>query len=208
MTDYHSRFEEISHGILLYNPSYDDTFFVTQFLGGLKEEIRAAIALHRPKTVQDASELALLQELELEAVKPNSIAKSYFKVQPKTPYAGEVIKPQQKKDEIKAPTKNTEDKFASLKSFRRANGLCFVCGEKWTSKNHQCPTHIPIYVIQELMEAVQVDSDLDYTSSEEDAEVTARQVVMAVQHNADRTFKRRRKIELLGSKDMWAVKKC
>lgn len=39
VADYHGRFEELSHGILLYNPSYDETLFVTQFLGGLKEEI-------------------------------------------------------------------------------------------------------------------------------------------------------------------------
>ena len=64
--DYQTRFEELAHGILLYNPAYDDTFFVTRFLGGLKEEIRSAIALHRSKTVQIASELASLQEMELE----------------------------------------------------------------------------------------------------------------------------------------------
>jgi hypothetical protein len=57
---YQMKFEELAHGILLYNPSYDDTFFVTRFLGGLREEIRSTFALHRPKTVQAASELALL----------------------------------------------------------------------------------------------------------------------------------------------------
>ena len=47
--EYHTGFEELAHGILLYNAAYDDTFFVTQFLG--VEEIRSALALHRPKTV-------------------------------------------------------------------------------------------------------------------------------------------------------------
>lgn len=79
VTTYHSQFEELSHGILRYNPSYDEPFFVTQFLGGLKEEIRSAIALHRPKTMQDASELAMLQELELEVVKPRSVIKPFNK---------------------------------------------------------------------------------------------------------------------------------
>lgn len=44
--DYQRRFEELAHGILLYNPAFDYTFLVTKFLGGLKEEIRAAILLH------------------------------------------------------------------------------------------------------------------------------------------------------------------
>jgi hypothetical protein len=32
----------------------------------------------------------------------------------------------------------TDEKLAALKEFRRRNGLCFKCGEKW-SHNHKCP---------------------------------------------------------------------
>ena len=64
--EYYERFEQLSHNILLYNASYDDTYFVVRFLGGLKEEICSAILLHQPKDVQSASTLALLQETELE----------------------------------------------------------------------------------------------------------------------------------------------
>jgi hypothetical protein len=49
----------------MYNPSYDHVYFVTRFLAGLKEEIWAPIALHRPRDVDTASALALLQEEEL-----------------------------------------------------------------------------------------------------------------------------------------------
>jgi hypothetical protein len=66
VTDYQHHFEELAHGIILYNPAFDDTYLVTYFLEGLKEEIRAAITLHRPKDVDIASALALLQEEELE----------------------------------------------------------------------------------------------------------------------------------------------
>lgn len=62
VTEYLEKFEQLSHGILLYNASYDDTYFVVRFLGGLKEEIRAGISLHQPKDVQTASTLAILQE--------------------------------------------------------------------------------------------------------------------------------------------------
>lgn len=65
VADYQKRFEELAHGVLLYNPAFDDTYFVTRFLGGLKEQIRAAIALHRPPDIDTASALALLQEEEL-----------------------------------------------------------------------------------------------------------------------------------------------
>jgi len=66
VADYLEKFEQLSRGILLYNASYDDTYFVVRFLGGLKEEICSAILPHQPKDVQSASTLALLQETELE----------------------------------------------------------------------------------------------------------------------------------------------
>ena len=62
VTEYQQHFEELAHGIILYNPAFDDTYLVTWFLGGLKEEIKVAITLHRPKDVDTASALALLQE--------------------------------------------------------------------------------------------------------------------------------------------------
>jgi hypothetical protein len=72
VADYHARFEELAHNILLYNPTYDDTFLVVRFLNGLKDEIRALIALHHPKNVDTASALALLQEEELESKRRTS----------------------------------------------------------------------------------------------------------------------------------------
>jgi len=49
--DYYAKFEQLAHGILLYNHAYDDVYFVTRFLGGLKEEIRAPIPFHQPQTL-------------------------------------------------------------------------------------------------------------------------------------------------------------
>lgn len=46
VAEYQDKFEQLAHGILLYNTAYDDAYFVTLFLGGLKEDIRAPIALH------------------------------------------------------------------------------------------------------------------------------------------------------------------
>lgn len=48
VTEFYIEFEKLAHGMLLCNDQYDDTYFVTHFMAGLKEEIRAAIALHRP----------------------------------------------------------------------------------------------------------------------------------------------------------------
>lgn len=78
-------------------------------------------------------------------------------------------------------TNGSSDKLSALKAFRRANNLCFTCGEKWTGRNHKCPTQVPIHVIQELLDAVQVETEVDYSSEEEDSEPAVGQVVMSIQ---------------------------
>lgn len=49
--EYQTEFERFAQGLVLYNSGYDDTYFVTHFVVGLKDEIRSAITLHRPKDV-------------------------------------------------------------------------------------------------------------------------------------------------------------
>ena len=48
VAEYYAQFEKLAHGILLYNPAYDEVYFVTRFLVDLKDEIRTTITLHRP----------------------------------------------------------------------------------------------------------------------------------------------------------------
>ena len=47
--EYYTEFEKLAHGILLYNPVIDDTILVTQFISGVREDIRSAILLHRSR---------------------------------------------------------------------------------------------------------------------------------------------------------------
>jgi len=49
--EYYDRFQTAMHKVLVHNKSFDDVFFVSKFLQGLKPDIRAAIALHKPRTV-------------------------------------------------------------------------------------------------------------------------------------------------------------
>jgi hypothetical protein len=42
-----------------------------------------------------------------------------------------------------------DDKLSTLRDYRRARGLCFRCGEKW-SRDHRCPEAIQLHVLQEL----------------------------------------------------------
>ena len=46
-----------------------------------------------------------------------------------------------------ANSMDSDDKLVALRSYRRANGLCFTCGEKWIGKGHKCLTHVNIHVL-------------------------------------------------------------
>jgi len=72
--EYYKQFIELTHQILLYNPAYDNVFFVTRFLNGLKDEIHSVITLHRPKDVEIATAVATLQETELKNDRKKSLS--------------------------------------------------------------------------------------------------------------------------------------
>jgi hypothetical protein len=55
------------HKVLVHNKSLDDVFFVSKFLQGLNPDIKTAIALHKPTTVDAALSLALMQVSLMEA---------------------------------------------------------------------------------------------------------------------------------------------
>jgi hypothetical protein len=52
--------------------------------------------------------------------------------------------------ELPAPNaKPIDKKLADLKAFRRAQGLCDHCGEKW-SRDHKCAPQVGLHVLDEL----------------------------------------------------------
>ena len=154
--EYQAKFEKLAHGVLLYNPAFDDTFFVTRFVGSLRDDIRSALLLHWPHDVDTASALALIQEQEREHEHSKSSGRDFTRstacsgIGAEKPRAVDTAKPV-----IKAHKTEAEDKLASLKSLRRRNGLCFKCGEKW-SPAHTCPPHISLHVLEEFLDALDI----------------------------------------------------
>lgn len=146
--EYHAEFERLAHRLLLYNSNYDDTYFVTRFVVGLKEDIRSVICLHRPRDVDTASALALIQEEESGHNRGKSGLRESFR--------GSVKQGPDKlgQKEGDSSRQKGEDKLLTLKEFRRKNGLCFRCGEKW-SPGHKCPSQVPLHVIEELLDALE-----------------------------------------------------
>jgi hypothetical protein len=136
---YHQEFELLMHQLLTHNAALDDTFFVTKFLKGLKKEIRSAIILHKPRTVDAAISLALLQEAQL-----NDYRRPRYEPKKWHNQAGPGILPTP--TEIRGPEgqgkqqeqKSQPTKLAELKAQHRARGECFKCGGKY-GPGHKCP---------------------------------------------------------------------
>lgn len=153
VTEYQEEFERLAHGLLLYNNNYDDTYFVTHFVAGLKDEIRRVIALHRPKDVDTASALALMQEEELHRARSKSGIRDYQKGTFRS--VGDKSKGQDSEPAKQKEHKTVVDeKLATLREHRKKNGLCYKCGEKW-SHTHKCPAQVPLHVIEELLDALE-----------------------------------------------------
>jgi hypothetical protein len=60
--EYCAKFQELVYKIASHNPNYDDTFLVSQFLKGLKADIRLPVASQIPETLDRAMLLAHVQQ--------------------------------------------------------------------------------------------------------------------------------------------------
>ena len=164
------------HRVLVHNDKYDDVFFVMWFIDGLKAELRSAIQLHKPRTVDAAMSFALLQVDVLESANRryySKLSKDFTKYSSKQ-QSNSGILDTAPSDSKTPPTSYTQqkgdDKLAALRAQRRKLGLCMKCGEKW-GKQHKCPNQIPLHILEEFLEAVQSPDespdDNDLGSSDE-----------------------------------------
>ncbi|CAD6236941.1 unnamed protein product [Miscanthus lutarioriparius] len=141
-------------------------------------EIRATVLLHRPKDLDTASSLAILQEEVLSGHVPKEYKKldsSYSsKHTSKTQSMAATFsnKTANSKHSSESAVGNSsvqpDEKLASLMAYRKARGLCFKCGGKW-GPQHKCPPNVPLQVIEELWQllgelaeqSLESDSDPD-----------------------------------------------
>ena len=104
----------------MHNSHYDELFFASKYVAGLKDEIRATVEPHVPVTVDRAALIAKIQQRTLER------QKSKFNRQQNN------IRPQPQRGDTSTPTPNLNlQRIRQLRDYRKANNLCFACGEKF-----------------------------------------------------------------------------
>ena len=151
---YTEKFKHLQHQILLHDPSTSDVFFVERYIAGLSDDLRSAVLLHLPVDVDTASLLAQLQETEQEAMRHHHSSRSQSRSTYRAYTAPDKAKPTSRaEDSKKGDAPRWDAKLEELRSFRKAKGLCFTCGDKW-SRTHKCPAQVPLHVLEELLDVL------------------------------------------------------
>ena len=65
---YHEKFEELRAVVLLKYPGLSESSFVSNFLSGLQDELKALVKMHKPRTLQEVFETTRWQEKASEMI--------------------------------------------------------------------------------------------------------------------------------------------
>jgi hypothetical protein len=63
LDQYIKEFDQIQYGVAVHNPVFDEIFFVTHFVHGLKYDIQSVVRMQMPTTVDRAIVLAQTQQI-------------------------------------------------------------------------------------------------------------------------------------------------
>jgi hypothetical protein len=158
--EYAGRFEQAKHRVLVHNRDTSDVFFVQKFIDGLKHSISSAIVLHKPRTVDAALSLALMQEELLETSLKRyqpKFGREFTRFSPRSSSPVTSTSTPHSPDAKAQPKTDTRQKWdgrlSSLREQRRAQGLCMKCSDKW-GKGHRCPKQIPLHILEEVLDAM------------------------------------------------------
>jgi hypothetical protein len=137
----------------MHNEGYDDLFFASQFVNGLKEDLKYTVQAQVPNTIERVVLLAKIQQKIVERGKGKLTKQGGgYKTGGNGP-----------KMDGKQPTLSSNLwRERQLRNYRRAIGLCFFCGDKFE------PAHIELCPKRQKAQVHALAiNDLDQTLSEE-----------------------------------------
>jgi hypothetical protein len=156
--EYVDKFAELVDQLTAYGHITEPVYYAMRFVDGLRDDIRAAVSLHRPATFDTAASLAMLQD-DLEASFKTSKRYDSAYMNKSTPRGPQPLPPPPSRVDKQATPilqeekkicegKTVEEKMAALRAFRRAKYLCVCCAEKW-SRDHKCSPAVQLHAVQE-----------------------------------------------------------
>jgi hypothetical protein len=124
---YITQFEDLQYQVTMHNTKFEDLFFVTQFIKGLRLEIGSVVQAQVPYSMERDILLARIQQQVLE--------RSRSKWQKNAGSSKSLL--QFAKGDGKGPTQPVNLwRGRQTRDYRRANGLCYFCVEPFDA-NHK-----------------------------------------------------------------------
>lgn len=172
--EYVDQFIALIENLSAYTPNLDNLSYITQFVDSLRDDICAIILVQRPQTLDAACTLVFLLEEAAEPGQGKDVKKSegfsFFKP-PATkgplplplppPRPGLSPNPDGKKpveDKRTPANPPMDERIQSLRSYRRARGLCVKRTEKW-QPGHKCAPVLQLHALQEIWNLCQDEFD-------------------------------------------------
>lgn len=118
--DYTTQFKSLQYDMSMHSSQYDPLFFATQYVRGLRDDIRAVVEPQVPTTVEKAAVIARIQQKVVDRQKLKYQGKN---IQPTAIHHKQQFKP--------APHYGNLWRDKQLRDYRKANNLCYHCGEKY-----------------------------------------------------------------------------
>lgn len=169
VAEYIEKFDNIVHQILAHDPKFSVATITNRFVDGLKDEMRAIVLIHRPENLDTASSIALLQEESGKDPPKREFKKndyggafkyrsSYTNVgsTSTTPKGAESGPNSSRKGPDITRSSYSEDKAATLMTYRKAKGLCYKCGLK-QGPGHKCANSVSLHVVEGLWQMLHAD---------------------------------------------------
>lgn len=161
VVEYTDQFAELVDQLTAYGTGTDPMYFTLRFIDGLKDDTQSAVMIQRPSRWDSAAVLARLQEEITEPSKRWDFKRPDPYIQHKYNYKHPLPLPSPPEktersvalsDDRKLPeaskARSPADSWAALRAYRRAQGLCQRCPEKW-SRDHRCAASVQLHVLQE-----------------------------------------------------------
>jgi hypothetical protein len=163
LSDYVEQFASLVDELAAYESKTDPLYYTMCFVDGLKHEIKTVVMVQRPPNLDTACALALVQEEALDSTRcrcgepiSNRMAwpDAMSLVDGGCLEGTAVVTDKLPVDSCRMSS--SADRVASLKSCRRARGLCDKCVEKWFP-GHKCANTVQLHTIEEVFDLLNLD---------------------------------------------------
>ncbi|XP_026410722.1 uncharacterized protein LOC113305945 [Papaver somniferum] len=141
--EYQEVFEELKALMLAKNKHLTEEYFTSSFISGLKDELRIAVQMFSPTTLDKAIYLARMQEVLLQNTAKKAKTTKFPPLFIPQGHKSILSSPQPKSPSPRGSTSTTTNlppikrlTYADMRA-RREKGLCYNCDEVY-SKGHKC----------------------------------------------------------------------